>query len=144
MPGPLPDGRFLVAGAIGYRFFRYSPRRLSTSSIRTQKLLCGLRELTTSCGPDGAPKREKSAMTFAREGDGPRSATLPGFVSSKLSPRSFAFPHNIICPLVSAKAKIDRMPHFAGAGPFGEFHLRHQVRFDPGRNSFILYLRGKG
>ena len=98
--------------------------------------------LSASVNCTTTPKALSQARLRERR---PRSATLRGLVSSRnLSARSFAFPHNILCPLVSAKAKIDRMPHFAGAGPFGEFHLRHQLRFDPGRNSFILYLRGKG
>jgi len=100
--------------------------------------------LSVSVNCTTTPKALSQARLRERR---PRSATLRGLISSRghnLSARSFAFPHNILCPLVRAKAKIDRMPHFAGAGPFGEFHLRHQLRFDPGRNSFILYLRGKG
>lgn len=47
--------------------------------------------------------------------------------------------HNFRRPLIRAQAEIDRMAHFAGARPFGEFHLGYKLRPDPGGNSLILY-----
>jgi hypothetical protein len=58
--------------------------------------------------------------------------------------RLLALAANLICSLIFPKAEIDRVPHFAGAGPFGKFYLRHTPGFTHVVNasSFVFTLKG--
>ena len=62
----------------------------------------------------------------------------------KLMAPRFLFTYNVHGLLVRSESEVNRVAHFAGAGPFGEFNLRHQLRLDPGGNGFILRLHTEG
>jgi hypothetical protein len=55
----------------------------------------------------------------------------------------FVLADHVPGPLVFTEAKIDGVPHLAGARPFGKLYLGDEQRFDPGRHSFILHLPGE-